>query len=76
MTKEFFFDWTKTFQDLVYQTGLRGNDDREFKTCLKCLEVDMPDFDKKDMVDQSKPFKITIKFEACKKHGGDTSYDK
>lgn len=74
--KEYTFDWTRTYQDLVYQTGLKGNADTEFRTCLKCLEEGTPDFDKKDMIDQSKPFKIDIKFEACIKHGGATSYDK
>ena len=70
MTKEFTYDWTTTFQDLVYQTGLKGNDDREFRTCLKCLQTGTPDFNKIDMLEQAKPFLITIKFESCDKHGG------
>lgn len=66
------YDWSRTFEDLTYQAKLRNIGDTEFGTCLKCLEKGIPSFNKVDMIEQAKPYGITVKFTLCEKHDGVT----
>ena len=65
------YDWSTTFEDLLYKAKKRGGNEKEFSTCRKCLEA-LPNFNQKSMIAQGKNYGITVIFVPCEDHDGIT----
>ena len=75
MTEDTNYDWSNSFEELVYFSKQRGRGDKKFSTCLTCIKENLAGFfNKDDMIRQGKTYGIEVIFVPCEKHDGITAW--